>query len=365
MAFGATLRMGGLKRSMDTMLFIFYAVFVLKCSSANRVKKTDSELVKKNLEGFERQDDHESSKRAMIYEVDRLILANRERDRQLKVKRRKFSSLSGLDKDFFVRQQLKKEGTNDRITSQGTRKGISEPQEILPPEVYVTISKDTSLQFNDVLNRLSSKLRASNYKKDAVNLDQTSTQNNQRYNEIVSSRHVVKRNVNTTQSSAPSTTNPLSISLPPPPLRPPPLFNITPVCSGYRSCSGRCMGNGTDFRSDENLACYCDTVCYEIFNDCCADYTKYCGVQKRGDITVKKFNWTCEPFGHFKSNQQFLASDGIWVISRCADDWSFDKTRSNCEDLTSFLRQASDISRYIPAVSGNLTFGTFFCESKW
>ena len=98
------------------------------------------------------------------------------------------------------------------------------------------------------------------------------------------------------------------------------------------------MGNGTEFRSDENLACYCDTVCYEIFNDCCTDYAQYCGVQKRSDITVKKFNWTCEPFGHFKSNQHCLVNDGIWVISRCADDWSFD--RSNCEDLTSSIVQS-------------------------
>ena len=76
---------GGFKRFMDTRLFIFYAVFVLNCSSANRVEKTDTELVKKNLEGFEKQDDYESSKRAMTYEVGRVILANRERDRQLQV----------------------------------------------------------------------------------------------------------------------------------------------------------------------------------------------------------------------------------------------------------------------------------------
>ena len=38
-----------IKRFMDTRLFIFYAVFVLNCSSANRVEKTDTELLRKIL----------------------------------------------------------------------------------------------------------------------------------------------------------------------------------------------------------------------------------------------------------------------------------------------------------------------------
>ena len=345
---------------MDIFLFIFCtSLLVVKCSSANRFEKIGTELVGKNFERFGKHGNQESSKRTIIYKVDNSILANTEGDRLLHAKRRKFSSSSGLDKGFFVRQQLKKGDLNDRVTSQGTRKEITKTREILQPNDYVTVSKDTNLHFNDELNRLKTthNRQGTGFE---VNLGKTN-QNNQMYKEIVSSHRIVKRNVNTTQSSPTLTTNTPILTLPPPPLPPAPSFNIPPVCSGQRSCSGRCMGNVTEFRSDENLACYCDAACYEIFNDCCTDYTKYCGVQKQSDISVKKFNWTCESLGHFKSNQPCIVSDGIWVISRCADDWPSDETRSNCENLTTSPRQASDIGRYIPAVRGDLTFRNYFC----
>ena len=355
--------MNCLKQFVGIFLFIFCVVLVVKCFSANRLK--GSKLVKKHLEGFGKQQNHEASKRVMINEVDKSILASVKKERHLKVKnseRRLFSNSRGLHNEFFIRQRR---DINDGFTPQGTKKVTAKTREILLPEV-VTGSRNTNLQFNHVLKRWPLKLKTINNKQSTgfdrqSNLDQTLNQKNEGYNEIVSSHRIVKRNVKTTQPSIPSTTTPPIIILPPPPLPPPPSFNIPPVCSGQQSCFGRCTGNATEFRSDENLACYCDTACYEIFNDCCTDYTKYCGVQKPSDVSVKKFNWTCEPLGHFRSNQNCLVSEGIWVISRCADDWSSDEIRSKCEDPTRSPRQASDIGRYIPAVSGNLTFRNYFC----
>ena len=155
------------------------------------------------------------------------------------------------------------------------------------------------------------------------------------------------------QSTLNSTTSPNS-----------PSFKIAPVCIGQRSCAGRCTGNMTEFRTDGFSACYCDSACYEIFYDCCADYTKYCGVQKPSNISMKKFKWTCEPLassGHFRSSQSYVIGEGIWMVSRCPDDWPHDEIRSKCENLTNSLRTISDLRCYIPAVSGDLTFRNYFC----
>ena len=172
----------------------------------------------------------------------------------------------------------------------------------------------------------------------------------------VTGRRFVKRNVNVSeamQSTLKSTTSPTS-----------PSFKIPPVCIEQQSCAGRCTGNMTKFRTDENLACYCDSACYEMFHDCCADYTKYCGVQKPDNKSIKKFKWTCEPLassGDYRSIPSCVMGEGIWMVSRCPDDWPYDEIRSKCENLTNSLRTISDLGRYIPAVSGDLTFRNYFC----
>ena len=172
----------------------------------------------------------------------------------------------------------------------------------------------------------------------------------------MSGHRLAKRNVNITdsmQSTLKSTTSPTS-----------PSFKIKPVCIEPQSCSSRCTGNMTEFRTFGFSTCYCDSACYEIFHDCCADYTKYCGVQKPSNISMKKFKWTCEPLapsGHFRSNPSCVMGEGIWMVSRCPDDWPYDEIRSKCENLTNSLRTISDLRCYIPAVSGDLIFRNYFC----
>jgi hypothetical protein len=150
-----------------------------------------------------------------------------------------------------------------------------------------------------------------------------STKNPFRETPKVNHHIMVKRNVNTSKlQTQPSATK-----------RSGSLFNIPPVCSGKQSCLARCIGNITEWRSDETLTCYCDTACYEIFNDCCSDYTKYCGEQNPSDISIKKFKWTCEPLGHLTSNPHCEVGEGLWMVSRCADDCLTTKSEENARIL--------------------------------
>ena len=170
----------------------------------------------------------------------------------------------------------------------------------------------------------------------------------------VSARRLAKRNVNISEATQPTLISTTS--------QPSPSFKIPPACSRQQSCSGRCKGDGMEFQTDENLACYCDSACYEIFNDCCADYTTYCGDQKPRNVSFKKLKWTCEPLRpDYRSNQSCAIGDGIWMVSRCSDDWPYDEIRSKCENLTNSIRKISDIKRFVPIVSDDLTFRNYFC----
>ena len=275
---------------------------------------------------------------------------------------------------FDIRPGSETERRSDELKSSGTNKPISKTRELIYPEIHQTKhltnkngAKRASVSSSYILNRQSLKSETINDKtsvgfEDVQNNHGNFNRKKRTYNKQAPTHGIVKRDVfNTSSPTQPGvtpSTDPPFIFLPPPPV---PQFNIPPVCSGRKSCSGRCTGNVTEWRSDESLECYCDTACYEVFNDCCTDYTKYCGEQKPSDISIKKFKWTCESLGHFKSNQHCLIGEGLWMVSQCADDWPHDKIRGKCENATTSLRKASDITRYIPAVNGNYTYRNYFC----
>ena len=362
-----------------TIILFAVCVLVTKTSSANRVEN-NSKWLKMNFKRFGIKENQDISKRVRAVEGN-----TKKQPKQFNVKSDKSKLNSVLlatnsrwnDHALFnIRPRSETENRSDGIKSPGTDKLISKTRELNYPEIQQPDlatdkngAKEMKLPSSYILNRQPSKLQTTNdikstYFEDEENLGHTLNRKKRSYDEMVSGHRILKRDVNTslpTQPSVTQSTSPPIIILSPPPLPPKPSFNSQPVCSGQKSCSGRCTVNVTEWRTDETLQCYCDTACYEIFNDCCTDYTIYCGVQKPSNILIKKFNWTCEPLGHFRSDQQCVIGEGLWMVSRCADDWPDDEIRRKCENPTKSLRQSSDISRYIPAKSGNFTFRNYFC----
>ena len=135
-----------------------------------------------------------------------------------------------------------------------------------------------------------------------------------------------------------------------------------PTCEPEKSCVGRCTINTTEWKTQDKLTCSCDPGCDEVFNDCCADYEKYCGFQKPKNVSNKKYNWTCEKIGYYDSKYCTIA-DGMWLVSRCAEGWPNDNTRTKCETpLTKLTISTPDLTRFLPVIGqNNVTFRNLHC----
>ena len=134
-----------------------------------------------------------------------------------------------------------------------------------------------------------------------------------------------------------------------------------PICSSENSCKGRCT-NQTHWGIEIKLRCSCDPDCYEVFKDCCADYTKYCGAQIPKETLTKKYNYTCTKIGHYRRHKDFLypEGDGLWMVTRCPPEWANDNLRTKCEEPVNPL---DDLSRYLPVVGhDNTTFRNEHCS---
>ena len=325
-------------KSFANILLFVVCASVVKWSSTSRVENNIIQL--KKLEG------NSTTKQT----IKRAKFRGAEEAKWLKLERGKQRLHSNP-----VHVAPKEHDVSDGIESKGTNNPFSktpEPNNLERQKQKIASSKrdakQTSLQ-SDILHQKLSK--------DEADLDESSNPRKRMNKKMASIHRVAKRNVKTsepTQAIATPTSNPPASSSS--------SCNIPPVCSGQQSCRGRCTGDITEWRTDENLACYCDTACYEIFNDCCSDFSKFCGVQKPSNISIKKYKWTCEPLGNVPSNQPHCEiGEGLWMVSRCADDWPHDENRSKCENPMKSLRHVSDIRRYIPAVSGHFTFRNYFC----
>ena len=317
------------KSFANILLFVFCAS-VVKCSSVSRVENI--------TRLFGEKQHRKTNKREKLRGVEEAEPLKPERDK------RTLHSNSA-----YVAP--KEHDISDGIESKGTH-NPPEPNNPERQKQKIASSKrdakQTGLQ-SDIIHRKLSK--------DEVNLDESSNPRKRMNKKMASIHRVAKRNVNTSEATQPTAT-PTSN----PPASSSSSCHFPPVCSGQQSCRGRCTGDITKWRTDEILSCHCDTACYEIFNDCCSDFVKFCGVQKPSNISIKKYKWTCEPLGNVPSNQPHCEiGEGLWMVSRCADDWPHDEIRSKCENRTRSLRQASNIRRYIPAVSGNFTFRNYFC----
>ena len=336
-----------MQRSKVFVNILLFAVFVLvvKCSSTNRLQNNTAWL-RKYLKEIEEKQHHETSKinpTPPLFEesTNSLVLSSEaERQKLENNKQRLHSNPVGVaPKEHHINNGIKPHRTSNPF-SKTQEKNYPGKQRwnIVNGNKHV---KQTSPR-SDILNRKLSK--------DEANFREFSNPGKE-INKKVSNHRIAKRNVyfnETKQARITAST-----------------FITPPACTGKRSCSGRCTENITEWGTDESFTCYCDTACYEIFNDCCSDYTKYCGEQKRSNISIKKFKWTCEPLGNFRltisRTRKCEIGEGLWMVSHCADDWPYDKVQRKCEKPAKFIREASDIKRYIPAVSENVTFRNYFC----
>ena len=85
-----------------------------------------------------------------------------------------------------------------------------------------------------------------------------------------------------------------------------------------------CPGSKTIFGNGWNsYTCFYDHACFELFSDCCSDYTEKCGEQKSNGAQWPASMWKCiESFEVFPSC--FPRTLGVWMIYKCPADTTFD-----------------------------------------
>ena len=322
-------------KPFSNILLILVCASVIKFSLANRVANNAGWL-KTNLRKIEMKQHHEISKTKHTVQVfegstNSLVLDADAKSAKLgNAKRRLHSNpVRVAPKEHHIDNRIKPHRTNN-------------PFSTIPEKSYPGKQKRSIVngKFRDVKQTsLQSRITIRKLPNDEAYIGEFSNQRKRLNQNMLTSHRIAKRNVNMSDSNMRRL--------------------IPPDCSGQKSCLGRCTGNITEWRTDESFTCYCDTACYEIFNDCCADYTKYCGEQKPSDISIKKFKWSCDKVDPSGFHRQ------IWMVSKCAvdyNDWPDDWiVRINCENPAKRILFAFDIKRYIPAVGGNVIFRNYFC----
>ena len=122
--------------------------------------------------------------------------------------------------------------------------------------------------------------------------------------------------------------------------------------------SSQCTGNDTLF---ENVGfyynCYCDKACYETFHDCCPDFVKTCGEQKKTNTKNSQPLWKCLAVGDWdisfddKGRRCILEGpSGIWMIANCSRNWALDETRTRCENAS---EKTFPVEDFLPVVGKN------------
>ena len=116
----------------------------------------------------------------------------------------------------------------------------------------------------------------------------------------------------------------------------------------------QCTGNDTLFEKIQYYNCYCDNACYETFQDCCPDFVKICGEQKKTNTKNSQVLWKCLAVGDWDTDGScnLYGPSGIWMIANCIRNWAFDETRKRCENVASekFFFPVED---FLPVVGKN------------
>ena len=118
--------------------------------------------------------------------------------------------------------------------------------------------------------------------------------------------------------------------------------------------SSQCTGNDTLFEKIYGYYnCYCDNACYETFQDCCPDFVKTCGEQKKTNTKNSQPLWKCLAVGGWNTsiNCILYGPSGIWMIANCSRNWALDETRTRCENAPKHF--SYPVENYLPVVGKN------------
>ena len=123
--------------------------------------------------------------------------------------------------------------------------------------------------------------------------------------------------------------------------------------------SSQCTGNDTLFEKiDKYYNCYCDNACYETFQDCCPDFVKTCGEQKKTNTKNSQSLWKCLAVGDWNladynpfEGCYLFGLSGIWMIANCSRNWALDETRTRCENAPKHF--SYPVENYLPVVGKN------------
>ena len=115
--------------------------------------------------------------------------------------------------------------------------------------------------------------------------------------------------------------------------------------------SSKCTGKDTLFEKfGTYYNCYCDNACYETFQDCCSDFVKTCGEQKKTNTKNSQPLWKCLAV-LYDYDCEMDGLRGIWMIANCSRNWPLDETRTRCENAPKKI--SFPVEDYLPVVGKN------------
>ena len=126
-----------------------------------------------------------------------------------------------------------------------------------------------------------------------------------------------------------------------------------------RCNTSQCAENHTLFEKIDHYNCYCDNACYETFQDCCPDFVKTCGEQKKTNTKNSQLLWKCLAVGNWGTSYNEgsdtycgpLGPSGIWMIAKCSRNWTLDETRTRCENAPE--KFSFPVEDFLPVVGKN------------
>ena len=124
--------------------------------------------------------------------------------------------------------------------------------------------------------------------------------------------------------------------------------------------SSQCTGYDTLFENVSSYYnCYCDNACYKTFQDCCPDFVKTCGEQKKTNTKHSQPLWKCLAVGNWDTSYNegsdtqcdLKGPTGIWMIANCSRNWVLDKTKARCENAPKTF--SFPVENFLPVVGKN------------